>query len=61
MGMDLSAIKQKLESMNNNGSNDREKIDYEKIFWKPKIGKHQLRIVPSSYDPSFPFKELKFH
>jgi len=62
MGMDLSAIKAKLESMNNTGSNnDREKIDYEKIFWKPTIGKHQLRIVPSSYDPTFPFKELKFH
>ena len=62
MGMDLSAIRAKLDSFNNSGSNnDREKIDYEKVFWKPSIGKHQVRIVPSAFDPSYPFKELKFH
>lgn len=62
MGMDLSAIRAKLDSFNSSGSNnDREKIDYEKVFWKPSIGKHQVRIVPSVHDPSYPFKELKFH
>jgi len=61
--MDLNAIKAKLEEMNTSGNNnnDREKIDYEKVFWRPTPGKHQLRIVPSVFEPTFPFKELKFH
>ena len=44
----------------NTGGN-REKIDYDAIFWKPTTGKHQIRIVPSAYDPTFPFSEIKFH
>ena len=59
--MDLSAIKQKLASMQNNGREDREKIDYEAVFWKPSIGKHQIRIVPSMFNPEYPFSELYFH
>lgn len=59
--MDLSAIKQKLASMQNNGREDREKIDYEATFWKPGIGKHQIRIVPSMFNPEYPFSELYFH
>jgi hypothetical protein len=58
--MDLNAIKQKLADLSSN-SNDREKIDYDKVFWKPSIGKHQIRILPSVYSPSFPFTEMKFH
>jgi hypothetical protein len=58
--MNLEAIKAKLAGLNNNGQ-EREKVDYEKIFWRPTNGKHIVRIVPSVYDPSFPFKELKFH
>ena len=58
--MNLDAIKAKLAGLNNNGQ-EREKVDYEKIFWRPTNGKHIVRIVPSVYDPSFPFKELKFH
>ena len=58
--MDLSAIRAKLDSMNNS-SNDRPKIDYDKIFWKPQLGKQQIRIVPSAYNPEYPFKELFFH
>jgi len=59
--MDLNAIKAKLSSLNNNGSSEKEKVDYEKVFWKPTNGKHTVRIVPSVYNPSFPFTELKFH
>jgi len=59
--MDLSAIKQKLASMQNNGREEREKIDYEAVFWKPGIGKHQIRIVPSALNPEYPFSELYFH
>lgn len=60
--MDLSVIKQKLAEMNNSGNNnEREKVDYEKVFWKPTPGKHQVRVVPSVHNPTFPFTELKFH
>ena len=58
--MDLNAIKAKLSALNNNGQ-EREKTDYSTIFWKPELGKQTVRIVPSAYDPTFPFKELKFH
>ena len=58
--MDLNAIRAKLDSLNNNGQ-QREKTDYSEIFWKPQVGKQTIRIVPSAFDPAFPFKELKFH
>lgn len=59
--MNIDAIKAKLAALNNNGNSEKEKVDYEKIFWKPTNGKHTVRIVPSVHEPSFPFKELKFH
>ena len=52
--MDLNAIKAKLDALNNNGQ-EREKTDYSKIFWKPELGKQTVRIVPSAFDPAFPF------
>jgi hypothetical protein len=58
--MDLNAIKAKLDALNSNGQ-DREKTDYTKIFWKPELGKQTVRLVPSAFDPTMPFKELKFH
>ena len=58
--MDLNAIKAKLDTLNSNGQ-QKEKTDYSKIFWKPELGKQTIRIVPSAFDPAFPFKELKFH
>ena len=58
--MDINAIKAKLDALNSNGQ-EREKTDYSKIFWKPTVGKQTLRIVPSLFDPAYPFKELKFH
>jgi hypothetical protein len=58
--MDLSAIKSKLAAMDNQG-NKREKVDYEKMFWKPSNGSHQIRIVPSKFNRAMPFKELMFH
>ena len=38
-----------------------QKTDYSTIFWRPTVGKQQIRIVPSAYDPSNPFTELKFY
>ena len=58
--MDLNAIKAKLDALNNNGQ-QTEKTDYSTIFWKPEMGKQTVRIVPSAFDPAFPFKELTFH
>lgn len=58
--MDINAIKSKLAAMDNQSSK-REKIDYEKIFWKPANGSHQIRIVPSKFNRAMPFKELLFH
>jgi len=58
--MDLSLIKQKLAASQNKGQK-REKTDYTKIFWKPKPGKHQVRILPSKFDKSNPFREVYFH
>ena len=38
-----------------------QKTDYTTIFWRPTVGKQQIRIVPSTYDSSNPFTELKFY
>lgn len=58
--MDLSLLKQKLDTIQNRGQKI-EKKDYSLIFWKPTIGKHQIRVVPSAYDKTNPFKEVKFY
>ena len=58
--MDLSLIKQKLSASQTKGQK-REKIDYTKIFFKPKPGKYQVRILPSKFDKSNPFREVYFH
>lgn len=58
--MDLSLIKSKLDSFQSKGQN-REKIDYSKIFFKPKPGEYQVRIVPSKFNKSTPFREINFH
>lgn len=57
--MDLTLIKNKLESINNKGA--REKVDFSKVLWRPKAGKNYIRIVPSAYNSSNPFKEVYFH
>lgn len=57
--MDLDVIKQRLESLqkpsNNSGNNGKS------LFWRPSVGKHQIRIVPSKFNQSTPFSELYFH
>lgn len=58
--MDLSLIKEKLAASQSKGQK-REKIDYSKIFWKPKPGKHQVRILPSKFDKANPFREVYLH
>jgi len=58
--MDLSLIKEKLATSQSKGQK-REKIDFSRIFWKPKAGKHQVRILPSKFDKANPFREVYLH
>lgn len=58
--MNLDKIREKLDDLQSSGQK-REKKDYSKIFWTPDFGKSTVRIVPSAYNPDFPFTELKFH
>ena len=60
MAMDLSAIKSKLTSLQNQKSGGQ-KRDMSLILWKPTVGKHSVRIVPAMWDRSNPFKELLVH
>jgi len=59
--MDLSLLKQKLDGLQQKQSTSSQKTDYTTIFWRPPVGKSQVRIVPSAYDKKNPFKELKFY
>jgi hypothetical protein len=59
--MDLNLAKQKLAAAQNKGGQQREKIDYTKIFFKPKPGKYQVRILPNAYDKAWPIREVQFH
>jgi hypothetical protein len=58
--MDLSLLKKKLDGLQQKPST-KEKTDYTKIYWSPKVGKQQIRIVPSAFTKSNPFTELKIY
>jgi hypothetical protein len=59
--MDLNLIKSKLNALQTNGQK-KEKVDYSLTLWKPRAeGKYQIRIVPSKFDKSNPFKEVYLH
>jgi len=59
--MDINLAKQKLAAAQNKGQQKYEKIDYSKIFFKPKPGKYQVRILPNKYDKAWPIREVRFH
>ena len=61
--MDIKAIKAKLNALQSSSSSGKkEKIDYTKIYWKPKQeGKYQIRFVPSKFDKQNPFREMFVH
>ena len=61
--MDIKAIKQRLNALQStNNTGKKEKIDYTKVYWRPKEeGKYQIRIVPSKLDPKNPFQEVFVH
>ena len=58
--MDLSMLKQKLDTLQSKPQGGQ-KTDYSTIFWRPTVGKQQIRIVPSAFNSSNPFTELKFY
>jgi hypothetical protein len=58
--MDLSMLKQKLDTLQSKPKGGQ-KTDYSTIFWRPTVGKQQIRIVPSAFNSANPFTELKFY
>ena len=61
--MDLNAIKNRLESLNqDNKPKNTEKKDYTLVYWKPRQeGKYQIRFVPSKLNKNNPFQEIFMH
>ena len=59
--MDLSMLKQKLDTLQQKTPVGGQKRDYSLTFWRPTVGKQQIRIVPSAYNENNPFTELKFY
>lgn len=59
--MDLNQIKQRLNAMQQKPGKKNSGEDRKKFFWKPAVGKSTIRIVPSAFDKTNPFKELYFH
>jgi hypothetical protein len=61
--MDIKSIKTRLNALQSSSSSGKkEKIDYTKIYWKPKQeGKYQIRFVPSKFDKQNPFREMFVH
>ena len=57
--MDLNQIKQKLESLQTQSNSS--KGGGKSLFWKPSIGKQQVRIVPNKYNKQIPFTEMLFY
>lgn len=56
--MDLTKLKQRLASLQNPKG---QKKEVSQELWRPAVGKHQVRIVPSAYQKDNPFKELFVH
>ena len=59
--MDLSMLKQKLDTLQQKTPASGAKRDYSLTFWRPTVGKQQIRIVPSAINSNNPFTELKFY
>jgi len=54
-------LKQKLDTLQQKTPAGGQKRDYSLTFWRPTVGKQQIRIVPSAYNAKNPFTELKFY
>jgi hypothetical protein len=58
MALNLDAIKAKLQELQSTNNGGKRNSD---TFWRPPVGKSQIRIVPYAYDKENPFQELYFH
>jgi hypothetical protein len=58
MALDLDAIKAKLNELQTSSAGGNRNSN---MFWKPPVGKSQIRIVPYAFDKANPFQELYFH
>jgi len=54
-------LKQKLDTLQQKTPAGGQKRDYSLTFWRPTVGKQQIRIVPSAINSNNPFTELKFY
>ena len=57
--MDLSSLKARLATLQN--PRGGQKKDFSQTIWKPTVGKHSIRIVPSAYTKQNPFREVFIH
>ena len=57
--MDLNSLKSRLAALQN--PRGGQKKDFSNTIWKPNVGKHLVRIVPSAYNRQNPFKEVFIH
>lgn len=58
----IDLIKERLSKLQSKASGTAyEKVDYATLFWKPKLGKHVVRILPRKANKDFPFLEASFH
>lgn len=57
--MDISVLKSRLSALQN--PRGGQKKDLSQTIWRPTVGKHSVRIVPSVLNKSNPFKEVYMH
>jgi hypothetical protein len=57
--MDISVIKSRLSALQN--PRGGQKKDLTLTIWRPGVGKHSVRIVPSVFNKQNPFKEVYMH
>jgi hypothetical protein len=57
--MDISVIKSRLSTLQN--PRGGQKKDLSLTIWRPGVGKHSVRIVPSVFNKQNPFKEVYMH
>ncbi len=57
--MDISVIKSRLSALQN--PRGGQKKDLSQTIWRPAVGKHSVRIVPSVFNKQNPFKEVYMH
>ena len=57
--MDISVLKSRLSALQN--PRGGQKKDLSQTIWRPTVGKHSVRIVPSKFDKQNPFKEVLMH